>query len=858
MQRKRATKQEVQSLLEGAGFSKSNPYFMVQQGKIQSICMMKDAQRLQLLQQVAGTTLYEDKKAESLVKMSENEQSIEKIDSILADIDQRLNELKGEKEELTVYQSCDRTRKALEYTLYDKELRKARHVLDHLEHERVEHLDTMQTYHEEARKLHEQIQNSEALLKVKHQALKRNRLQLQHAEHDKTKAVTLKTKLDLQCQELQEQVQLGQETLQRTQEELKTVEGQIVKAQKDLTEKDAALKQENQTLQEWLQARDHAARQTDALYAKQGRGKEYSSKEERDQSLRRQIKELEQMQGEKQGELEQQQDVLGNLRRQVQTNETEIAQKQEDVSKKQESLQVIHKTLEEKQKNQYALMDVRKNTWREAEDLQERAKEAKEALHKAMGDVRKSMPRATAMGLRALRNIVEQERIVVGEQYFGMVMENMTLKDPKFQTAVEVAAQNALFHVIVDNDATAARLMQRLEKGKLGRVTFMPLNRLRLDPNTRYPQSNDVTPLLDTCIKFDAKVARAMQHVFDKKLLARSAEVASEWSDKLRMDCITLDGDLCSRKGALTGGYVDLHKSRLRAYQVQCDAEKAYKEMDQNHRKVDRQAKQAQQDVTNASQEVQRLQHKQSQMSRMVQTLQSELAEKQSQVSSHKKQEERLESQVVPPLEREIAALSGDIGRLQEEIGTELTSSLTDKDRALLQQLKQEAKDLKDKISRQTETVEELRADRQRLESLLEDNLLKRRQELTQVHNDEEGGIVATSGSQLQQQRQQALEDRREQLRQAAKDAEEIDARLEDSRNVEEELKADLITAKTDFDKLKEKDIKTSKLLDEGSERSEKLMSKVRKINMLTISMLRHRLTFALFLKEIHEYWKTG
>jgi structural maintenance of chromosome 3 (chondroitin sulfate proteoglycan 6) len=473
-------------------------------------------------------------------------------------------------------------------------------------------------------------------------------------------------------------------------------------------------------------------------------------------------------------------------------------------------------------------MDVRKHTWRQAEDLEERRKEALETLNKAVGDVRKSMPRATAMGLKALRNIVEQEQIVVGQQYFGMVMENMTLKDPKYQTAVEVATQNALFHVIVDTDATAARLMKRLEDGKLGRVTFMPLNRLRVDQNTRYPQSNDVAPLMETCIDFDPKVTRAMQHVFDKKLLARSAEVASEWSDKVHMDCITLDGDLCSRKGALTGGYVDLHKSRLRAFHLQREAEQAYKLIDQEFGQVDRQAKQAEQDVTDASQEVQRLQHKQSQLSRLLQTLQAELSEQQSQIASSKKQSERLESQILPPLEREIAAFSGDIGRLQEEIGTELTNSLSDDDRALLQQLKQESKELQKRISRQTETVDELRAERQRLESLLEENLLKRRQELTQVRDEEDGGLVATTGNQMQQQKKQELEDRRQQLSQATKDAEEIDAKLEEARQVEEELKAELIAAKNDLEKLKGQDMKNSKLLDDASEKSEKLMSKVR------------------------------
>ena len=42
LNRKKANKQEIQSLLEGAGISKSNPYNIVQQGKIQDLCTMSD------------------------------------------------------------------------------------------------------------------------------------------------------------------------------------------------------------------------------------------------------------------------------------------------------------------------------------------------------------------------------------------------------------------------------------------------------------------------------------------------------------------------------------------------------------------------------------------------------------------------------------------------------------------------------------------------------------------------------------------------------------------------------------------------------------------------------------------------
>jgi structural maintenance of chromosome 3 (chondroitin sulfate proteoglycan 6) len=188
-----------------------------------------------------------------------------------------------------------------------------------------------------------------------------------------------------------------------------------------------------------------------------------------------------------------------------------------------------------------------------------RVSDAKEIARRAYSSLRKIMPRNTAMGLDSLGRIIEEEGIVVGEQYFGPVMDNIELVQEKYQTAVEVAAQNALFHVIVDSDATAARLMKRLETERLGRVTFLPLNQLHV-PSVTYPESRDIIPLLSTCIRYDSRLQKAMEHVFGKKLLANSVEVASTWSARCGMDAVTLDGDLCSRKGALSGGYIDLSK----------------------------------------------------------------------------------------------------------------------------------------------------------------------------------------------------------------------------------------------------------------------------------------------------------
>ena len=113
--------------------------------------------------------------------------------------------------------------------------------------------------------------------------------------------------------------------------------------------------------------------------------------------------------------------------------------------------------------------------------------DAKEASRKALYDMCKSMPRATSQGLPALKQIVASEGLAVGKEYFSLIMENFELTDDKYRTAVEVAAQNSLFHVIVDADSTAARLMKRLEDGRLGRVTFLPLNQLRGDNGRARP-----------------------------------------------------------------------------------------------------------------------------------------------------------------------------------------------------------------------------------------------------------------------------------------------------------------------------------------------------------------------------------
>jgi structural maintenance of chromosome 3 (chondroitin sulfate proteoglycan 6) len=100
-------------------------------------------------------------------------------------------------------------------------------------------------------------------------------------------------------------------------------------------------------------------------------------------------------------------------------------------------------------------------------------------------------------------------------------------------------------------------------KEKTGRVTFMPLNRLK-PTKTPMPNAQDAIPILDK-LKYDAALDKAFQQVFGKTCVCRDLTIAAAYVKSHGINTITLDGDKVDRKGALTGGFHDVKRSRVEA-----------------------------------------------------------------------------------------------------------------------------------------------------------------------------------------------------------------------------------------------------------------------------------------------------
>lgn len=75
----------------------------------------------------------------------------------------------------------------------------------------------------------------------------------------------------------------------------------------------------------------------------------------------------------------------------------------------------------------------------------------------------------------------------------------------------------SLFHVVVENDEISTQIIRHLNAQKGGRVTFIPLNRVKA-PHVVYPRSSDVIALLNK-LKFLPKYNPAFaQVIFEMRI----------------------------------------------------------------------------------------------------------------------------------------------------------------------------------------------------------------------------------------------------------------------------------------------------------------------------------------------------
>lgn len=561
---KSASRSDVMNLLESAGFSRSNPYYIVPQGRITALTNSKDAERLSLLKEVSGAKVFETKLKDSLKEMNNSNMKRERIDETLKSIEERLSDLQIESSDLKEFQTYEKSKKVYEFNLFDRELNELNAQLEEINANYEELLLESNTDLEDLNKrekLGKQLLDS---INELQRSLKLALLDREQSEGDYKQIVSVKTDLEIKLNELKSQLDQTKEQSSKFDVNLQHYQELITKREEDIAiykpELENLLLKESQIK---LKLNELQTRQR-SLYSKQNRFSKFKTKTERDKWLKTQIKE-------RKNELKLKEASGQDIQNQLTEKNQELDSKDEQISELnnfvmgdefQTSVEVLQSSINELRTKITEITDHKKKLWRDEIRLRSIQDSLSNDLNNAKHSVNQTMDRMQASGLDAVKKI--SERLNLQDSVYGPLAELFSVND-KYKTAVEVVAGNSLFHIVVDTDKTASIIMDELVRTQMGRVTLIPLN--RINPPSTVEVNDDESgcfPLIKKLKYKDERIAPALRQVFRKTLLVIDLEKGTELAKRYNVSCITLDGDRADNRGVLTGGYRDYKKSSSR------------------------------------------------------------------------------------------------------------------------------------------------------------------------------------------------------------------------------------------------------------------------------------------------------
>ncbi|PKI85465.1 Smc3p [Malassezia vespertilionis] len=557
--KKSASKAEVDNLLESAGFSRSNPYYIVPQGRITHLTNMSDAERLALLKDVAGTRVYEQRRTDSVDIIRATDARYSGTAELLRDIEQRIEELGKEQGELRKFHARDRERRGLEYTIYQRELADCAELLDALEAERRTDVDTWNAQRAELTEQDHAVAHLEEQLVAARVELEQLALDQAQLDQERRTLGRHRAELESTLEDLGEARDASARTQLETQ--LRTLTDQIAAKDETLAEQTQAQRRAAQALEQKRGELEQIRSRIAALYAKQGRAAHFASAEERDAAVQSELAALDADAALLASASAAADKSCAEEDAQLQALAAQRTQLEASLASRSDALTRLGDAWRAQNEQRDALVEQKKELWKQETKINATLAHARDQHSAAQRTLAATMDRATASGLASIEAIAAREQM---HGVYGPLYQLFSVDD-RYKAAVEATAGASLFYVVVDTDATASTLLEHLHKENSGRVTFMPLNRLH-PPDVAYPQSNDVIVLLRK-LTFDPKYMPALKQVFGKTILCPKLDVAAAHvrSAHGQLNAITLDGDQVDRRGTLSGGFHDPRRSRLDA-----------------------------------------------------------------------------------------------------------------------------------------------------------------------------------------------------------------------------------------------------------------------------------------------------
>uniref|UniRef100_A0A8C1PSA3 Structural maintenance of chromosomes protein 2 n=1 Tax=Cyprinus carpio TaxID=7962 RepID=A0A8C1PSA3_CYPCA len=534
----------VQDLFCSVGLNVNNPHFLIMQGRITKVLNMKPPEILAMIEEAAGTRMYECKKISAQKTIEKKDAKLKEIQTILdEEITPAMEKLKEERASYLEYQKLMREIEHLSrlYVAY---------LFVCAEETKLKSTEDLQEMQTSIAQLQENMKQNEAKVKelsAEIQELERRRDKevggvLKTLEETLSEAQRVDTKaqsaLDLKKQNLKDETKKRKELVKNMEEDKKMMSAKEVEVAKAM-DRLKAVQEEGQKDAEALEAASQHFKAVSAGLSANEDGAEAT--------LSGQMMTCKNDMSKAETEAKQ-----VTFLQELKTKQAQVKKMDSGYKKDQDTFEAVKKCIEKLQ------AEMKKLNYEE-----ERLLEQKRQCSRGVSQLRETYESLMGQFPNLRFEYMDPEKNWDRSKVKGLVANLFTVTDVSNATALEVVAGGRLYNIVVDNEVTGKKL---LEKGELKRrYTIIPLNKISsrtLNDNVVRTAKNLVGPdnvhTALSLVGYESELRKAMEYVFGTTLVCDSLDNAKKVAfDKgVSTKTVTLGGDVFDPQGTLTGASV--------------------------------------------------------------------------------------------------------------------------------------------------------------------------------------------------------------------------------------------------------------------------------------------------------------
>ncbi|GLG93171.1 Structural maintenance of chromosomes protein [Gryllus bimaculatus] len=540
----------VQDLFCSVQLNVNNPHFLIMQGRITKVLNMKPAEILSMIEEAAGTRMYENKKQMAQKTIEKKETKLKELNEVInEEITPKIEKLKEEQKQY------------LEYQRVNRELEKLTKL--YVSWKYGKYLNNVQSNQDDVVKVKQLIEDTKGKITAGEEEVQKLDAQVEEMQKEKDEAAGAQLRdLEARLKEAEKNEARAGAQLKSLIDTINSEAKKIKQLEKNLKDDETALASKKKEQEEmgdvFGKLRETAERDTEALANARTHYQAVSSgmlanEEGENATLQEQL--LAAKQEVAQAGTEKKQFVM-----QRKHFESEHKQKQQEMLRTQKDYSKDEVLLNKKQKEVEALQTTLSKLGIQEGQL-ENLQEERRVLHESVRRLKDKVANFEDRNPQLTFKYRDPEPNFNHSSVKGLVCMNLRLKNPGMARALQVAGGGRLFNVIVDTEKTGKKLLERGNLQK--RTTFIPLNQIsaRGLPNSvvqlaqQVGGKENVFPAL-SLVEYDKELQPAMEFVFGQTFICRDMDIAKKvtFHPKIMKKSVTFDGDVMDPSGTLAGG----------------------------------------------------------------------------------------------------------------------------------------------------------------------------------------------------------------------------------------------------------------------------------------------------------------